>query len=452
MRRLALVALVLAGCNGTVEQPSSSSSSGTGASGTTHGATSGTSSSTSATTGTGSTTGTSGSSTTSTSTTGSSGSNGSGDTYLPWEGGPSYYTQWSHGPSSDPSFFPIAVWLQSPSNAGAYQALGVNTFIGLWDGPTDQQLSDLTSAHMPTLCDQDVDWASHLDDPIVTGWTQQDEPDNAQALPDGGGYGPCIDPSVIQQIGNTYRQNDSTRPVFLNTGQGTAWADYYGRGSACAGVDDYAQYALGADILSFDIYPVNSTDAPVQGKLEMVAAGVDHLRTASNNEKAVWTWIETTGFNDPSATPTPDQIRTEVWMVLVHGARGFGYFCHIFSPSFDETGLLDTPASSQAVTDIDAQIQQLAPVLNQPSLANGATVQSSDANVPIDIMAKRYQGTLYVFAVNMRPTAADGTFTIRTPTSGSITAMGESRTIDLSGGTFTDHFDGYAVHLYQFGP
>ena len=59
---------------------------------------------------------------------GSSSTGGSGDTFLPWEGGPAYYAQWSHGPSSDPSFFPIAVWLQSPGNAPAYAAIGINTF------------------------------------------------------------------------------------------------------------------------------------------------------------------------------------------------------------------------------------------------------------------------------------------------------------------------------------
>src|ERR1044071_3172543 len=32
--------------------------------------------------------------------------------------------------------FPIAVWLQSPSNAARYQAAGVNLYVGLWKGPT----------------------------------------------------------------------------------------------------------------------------------------------------------------------------------------------------------------------------------------------------------------------------------------------------------------------------
>src|SRR5215831_19373964 len=111
---------------------------------------------------------------------GSGGSAGNGDTYLPWEGGPEYYRGFSHGPPPDPTFFPISVWLQSPSNAGAYKAIGVNTFIGLDNGPTDQQLQTLTTAGVPALCDQAMVWASHLSDPIITGWTQQDEPDNAQ--------------------------------------------------------------------------------------------------------------------------------------------------------------------------------------------------------------------------------------------------------------------------------
>src|ERR1035441_7918559 len=60
----------------------------------------------------------------------------SADTYLPWEGGSSYYRKWSNGPSSDSGYFPIAVWLQSPDNAAEYNSIGVNLFVGLWRGPT----------------------------------------------------------------------------------------------------------------------------------------------------------------------------------------------------------------------------------------------------------------------------------------------------------------------------
>ena len=35
-----------------------------------------------------------------------------------------------------PESFPIAVWLQAPANAERYRAIGINTYVGLWRGPT----------------------------------------------------------------------------------------------------------------------------------------------------------------------------------------------------------------------------------------------------------------------------------------------------------------------------
>ena len=41
------------------------------------------------------------------------------------------YVAWNNEPSSDPAYFPIGVWLQSPHRAQAYQAIGINTYVGL---------------------------------------------------------------------------------------------------------------------------------------------------------------------------------------------------------------------------------------------------------------------------------------------------------------------------------
>ena len=377
---------------------------------------------------------------------------GTGDTYLPWEGGPAYWAQWPHGPSSDPTTFPIAVWLQSPSNARAYRALGVNLFIGLYQGPTEDDLARLADAGVPAWCSQDVAWAQHLGDPTITAWTQDDEPDNAQ--PDGmGGYGPCISPTVIQQRYATFKAADPTRPVYLNVGQGAAWTDWYGRGSACAGhAGDYAQYAEGADVMSFDIYPQNSTDAPVHGNLWYVALGVDHLRDAVDAGKPVFTWLESTGIDGPSGAPAPKQVRAEVWMALIHGARGYGFFCHVFSPSFVEAGLLADPAMRAAVATLNQQVLSLAPALNTQSIANAATVSSSDAGVPVDLMVKRSGGSLYLFAVSMRAGSTQATFTVQRAPGSQVEVLGESRSLSLAGGQFTDTFTDYEVHLYRLGP
>jgi hypothetical protein len=380
---------------------------------------------------------------------------GYGDTYLPWEGGPAYYGRWTAGPTSDADYFPIAVWLQSASNAPAYRAIGINTYIGLSQDTSNGELAALKDASMQTICDQDLDWMSHLSDATIIGWRiPEDEPDNAQPVTDGGsGYGPCVDPSVIVAEYQQQVAADPNRPMFLNLGQGVAYVDYPGRGDACAGQTSmYPQYAAGADLLSFDIYPVNNTDATTGGNLWYVATGVDNLRGWAAYKKPVWNWIETTGIDDPSHTPTPSQIKTEVWMSLVHGSMGIGYFCHIFSPTFIEAGLLSITANAQAVGAINAQIQALAPVLNTPSLSNGASVSSSNASTPVDTMVKRYLGNLYIFAVAMRPGATTATFTLRGVTTGTVTVLGESRSIPVTGGKFSDAFAPYAVHLYEVGP
>jgi hypothetical protein len=67
-------------------------------------------------------------------------------------------------------------------------------------------------------------------------------------------------------------------------------------------------------------------------------------------------------------------------------------------------------------------------------------------------MVKRYQGALHIFAVAMRPVVATGTFKPRGVTTGTATVLGENRTIPISGGSFSDSFDGYAVHIYQLSP
>ncbi len=116
-------------------------------------------------------------------------------------GAPSPYTRWAHGLPADPAYFPIAVWLQDPRNAGAYKRAGVNLYVGLWAGPTDAQLAALKAAGMPVICHQNRVGLAHRDDPTIVGWMHGDEPDNAQEVRDKKtgrtGYGPPIAPGTI---------------------------------------------------------------------------------------------------------------------------------------------------------------------------------------------------------------------------------------------------------------
>src|SRR5690348_15985940 len=92
------------------------------------------------------------------------------------------FSQWKRGPSADPSYFPIAVWLQSPSQAARYEAAGVNLYVGLYRGPNEKDLAELKNAGMQAFCSQNRYALAHLDDPTIVGWMQPDEPDNAQEV------------------------------------------------------------------------------------------------------------------------------------------------------------------------------------------------------------------------------------------------------------------------------
>jgi hypothetical protein len=244
--------------------------------------------------------------------------------------GGSPYSQWSNGPSTDPNVFPIGVWLQSPSRIEAFKNIGVNTFIGFYGNLDESSLNLYAGGQMPLMAEQNSVGLTSAQRSWIKGWTQIDEPDNAQ--PDSnGGYGPCIVPSTIVTEYNAIRANDTTRPVFLNFGRGAADTAWIGRGSCTGNTAYYPQAIQGGDIISFDIYPV----ADYSGQLELVAKGVDNLKAWSNNSKIIWNFIEGVSL-DGVHVPTASQVKAEVWMSIIHGSKGIAYFVHQFEPTFRE--------------------------------------------------------------------------------------------------------------------
>jgi hypothetical protein len=365
------------------------------------------------------------------------------------------FAKWEHGPPARRDYFPIAVWLQSPPNAAKFKAAGINLFVGLWKGPTEEQLAELKAAGMPVICEQNAVGLAHKDDPMIVGWMHGDEPDNAQPITDPKtgkqGYGPCIPPARIVADYNRLRAADPTRPILLNLGQGVANDEWVGRGSG-AKLEDYETYVKGGDVVSFDVYPVAGLEKPDnENYLWYVPKGVDRLVHWTEGKRLVWNCIECTRIGKGKKA-TPHQVRAEVWMALIHGSKGLIYFVHQFSP-FNEHALLDDPAMLSEVTAVNRQIQSLAPALNSPTLADIATVHSSSEQVPIDLMVKREGKTLYLFTVGMRNGATEGEFTLKgVPETANAEVLGESRTIPIKNGKFTDSFQPYDVHLYRIQP
>jgi hypothetical protein len=371
---------------------------------------------------------------------------------IPWM---SPYAAFSHFPS-DPSFFPVGVWLQIPQHAMELAGLGVNTYIGNNAGVDTLMASDLASLKqngLYAIVGQDNVGLANINDPTIIGWWMDpDEPDNAQS--NGmGGYGPPVDPATLVTKYGSYHTADATRPVFLGLGQGVAFDAWEGRGS---NPPPEMNYVPASDIVAFDIYPYNNCggDANEQmtcGQFWLNSFGVDRLHMWSNRKQAVWTDFETTIIGANTTTgPTPKQTVSEVWLALIHEANGVIYFIDSWNPSFAEDAIFKNSAMVTAVTALNQQIKMLAPVLNSSTIPNLVSVTSSMSATPVDVMVK-YKGTmLYVFSAVSRKGMTMGSFTVQGMTGkAKATVIGENRTVDVVGGKFADAFAANDVHLYQ---
>lgn len=351
---------------------------------------------------------------------------------------------YQNGFPNNPSFFPVGVWLQSPGRAPNYKALGINTFIGLWKGPTAEQLAELAKHEMFVVAGQNDAGLSSVHRKLIKGWLQDDEPDNAQTI-GLGLYGTCISAAEVKRRSQAMKARDPTRPVMINFGQGVANPYWRGRGP-CTGDQKYYDMASeGADILSFDIYPVGSKTAQIKDKLEYVAIGVENLTKRASRGQSVWAILETTALNPPHR-PTPNQVRSEVWMALIHGAKGIVYFVHEFAPNFREDAIFRYPDTAKAVSDINEQIRSLAPALNSPDVIGRVTTTS---NVPIATLVKMYGNSLYIFAIAMENTSSTSRFLINDLGKTVANVINEGRSVTINNGVLEDSFDGYGVHLYK---
>jgi hypothetical protein len=360
-------------------------------------------------------------------------------------------------PLGKTDMFPIAIWLQSTFNAPRYKAMGINLYVALWDGPTEAQLSDLERFRMPVICEQNAEGLKPRWNNVIVGWMHGDEPDNSQSLPDNKGYGPPILPDKIVEGYKAKKQTDPTRPILLNLGQGAAWDGWYGRGIRTNHPEDYPLYVQGADMVSFDIYPVVHDNAAVAGKLAYVGYGASRLVQWTGNKKPVWACIECAHVSNPTKKATPEQVRSEVFLALTNGARGIIYFAHQFAPNFVEAGVLQDAPMCKTIQALNAEIQGYAPILLSNDATPSAELKSPADKPPgallpaISLRTAKKAGDDWTYVFTTSTTDAKTTATFRFPSlTTPVEVVNEKRTLTPKDNQWADDFTPYQVHIYRF--
>ena len=256
---------------------------------------------------------------------------------------------------------------------------------------------------------------------------------------------------VLEQYGNI-KAADPSHPVFMTvTGYFLPffkkWSD-----EQCTSL--YPSYVKATDVIGYDIYPIYGWNKPEW--LHLVHDGTAELVRLAGN-RPVYAWIETsrggqwTGALEQQAPVTPMHIRAEVWMTICRGATAIGYFTHIWKPEYKQFGV--PPENVKAMREINDQITRLASVI----LCGPAGVKTSiqlEGQLSGDMMAREYDGQVYVFAVNYDPRQKAGRAVIEVEgleAGTRIEVVDEARVLKATGGSFVDEFGPLGVHIYKIG-
>lgn len=248
---------------------------------------------------------------------------------------------------------------------------------------------------------------------------------------------------IAQQYANKC-QADPRRPVCLNLTSG--FYEPYRK----LPLSDYEAYVAACDIVSYDHYPIYGWGKPEW--IYQIAEATAALRKLAGRSKPVWAILECTNggqwVRDDMRAPTPGEIRAEVWMAIINGATGIGYFPHAWKPTYSQCRI--PPENQDEMRRVNQQITRLAPVILADPLEGIRCESAGDR--PVSYAGRMGpDGRRYVFAVNLSRSARDATFTVPGLEAGKpVEVVDENRTLDAKAGSFTDHFDELAVHLYSY--
>ncbi len=186
-----------------------------------------------------------------------------------------------------------------PSNAERYKEAGINLYVGLWRGPTEEQLALLQARACASSAARTL--SASRTRTIRPSWpgctaTSRTTPSRSAA---GKGYGPPILPEKIVEDYQRRKRGRSlaARPAEPRPGRGLGQVHRPRR--AAQSSRGLPEYVKGCDIASFDIYPACHDHADVAGKLWFVADGVSRLRKWAGDGKPVWNCIECTHISNP---------------------------------------------------------------------------------------------------------------------------------------------------------
>lgn len=222
---------------------------------------------------------------------------------------------------------------------------------------------------------------------------------------------PRIPPEEIARQYAELKRADTSHPIYLNLTAG--FFPQFARYDEATTAAIYPAYCKATDIVGYDLYPVTGWGRPEW--VPLIAPVTRKLRELAPPRVPVWVILECTKklrwvsqerlnrIGRPQGA-TAAELRAMVWMALINGAKGIGYFPHRWDP-YNPCDISEELQAEMKRTN--RQLTQLASVL----LGNDVTgVVEMDAieGGPVEFIVRRAEddGMPHLFMVNASTAAA----------------------------------------------
>ncbi|MFA5061062.1 MAG: LamG-like jellyroll fold domain-containing protein [Candidatus Pacearchaeota archaeon] len=309
-------------------------------------------------------------------------------------------------------------------------------------------------------------------DKNVLAWHYIDEPDLYHTEPK------FLPAQVIRAWTYLSHKIDPNHPTSVNH------AGAYYKTSKIGGFKEYlyktsesyfGKKTQATDIIGLDYYPIDwagpcrleppatCRNGDYYARVENLTEIIDNIKRETHNLVPYMVFIENLNIADDTSrncelgesigtkAPTGEQVTMLSWLSVVHGAKGINWFNHFCSPAS-----LDV---EQAMSKFVMQISELTPAVLGPDSQTLITDNSNVKGNRVDIMAKDYNGDIYLFAVRLTEVNDWGepaetntittTFTIQNFAGGNAQVYDESRSIAVINNQFSDTFRPNEFHIYR---
>jgi hypothetical protein len=219
-----------------------------------------------------------------------------------------------------------------------------------------------------------------------------------------------------------------------------------------------APYSAVTDIHGVDDYPVTWNDR-FDPDLHEVGEWTSTIASVTPS-RAVWTTLQVCASgsdNDPTGEfvlPTREQERYMIYDAIINGARSLAFYGGNINRCWtpDDTRLRwNWTFWDDVLEGLVREINALSPIA--PALVNPETTQvlaTSNAAVQAISRVGVTKDDLWVIAASHADAAAPVTISGLPSWASNATVYTEGRTVSASGGSLTDTFDRWAVHVYHF--